>query len=139
MTDLHVVFGTGPLGKWTARELTRLGKQVRMINRTGQADRLPEGIEVIASDAYDVNKNIEITQGASAIYQCAQPQYYEWTQKFLPLQKAILEAAVANSAKLIVGDNLYMYGAPHGQALHEDSPIRPNSKKGRCAQPWPRP
>ena len=131
MSELHVVFGTGPLGKWTARELTRLGRQVRMINRSGKADRLPESIEVVASDAYDVKKNIEVTQGASAIYQCAQPRYSEWTQKFQSLQKAILEAAIANGAKLIVGDNLYMYGSPRGQILLEESPVRPNSKKGK--------
>jgi nucleoside-diphosphate-sugar epimerase len=131
MNELHVIFGAGPLGKWTARELTRLGKQVRMINRSGQADRLPEAVEIIASDAYDVKKNIEVTRGATAIYQCAQPHYYEWTQKFQSLQNAVLEAAVANSAKMIVGDNLYMYGSPHGQPLREDSPVRPNSKKGQ--------
>ena len=131
MSELHVVFGTGPLGKWTARELTRLGRQVRMINRSGKADRLPESIEVVASDAYDVKRNIAVTQGASAIYQCAQPHYYEWTQKFQPLQKAILEAAIANGAKLVIGDNLYMYGSPRGQILREDSPVRPNSKKGK--------
>ena len=131
MTELHVVFGTGPLGKWTARELARLGKQVRMVNRSGKADRLPESIEVIASDAYDVKKNIELTKGAVAIYQCAQPHYYEWTQKFQPLQRAILEAAATNSTKLIVGDNLYMYGSPRGQIIREESPVRPNSKKGQ--------
>jgi nucleoside-diphosphate-sugar epimerase len=131
MSELHVVFGTGPLGKWTARELTHLGKQVRMINRSGKADHLPESVEVIPSDAYNVKKNIEVTGGATAIYQCAQPHYYEWTQKFVPLQKAILETAVANKAKLIIGDNLYMYGSPHGQLLREDSPIRPHSKKGQ--------
>src|SRR5689334_14378134 len=131
MSELHVVFGTGPLGKWTARELTGLGRQVRMINRSGKADRLPEAVEILASDAYDVRKNIEVTRGATAIYQCAQPHYYEWTQKFEPLQNAILEAAAANGTKLIIGDNLYMYGSPHGQPLREDSPIRPNSKKGQ--------
>lgn len=131
MSELHVVFGTGPLGKWTARELTGLGRQVRMINRSGKADRLPEAVEILASDAYDVRQNIEVTRGATAIYQCAQPHYYEWTQKFEPLQNAILEAATANGTKLIIGDNLYMYGSPYGQPLREDSPIRPNSKKGQ--------
>src|SRR5690349_1687670 len=131
MSELHVVFGTGPLGKGTARELTLLGKQVRMINRSGKADRLPDSSEVVASDAYDVKKNIELTRGATAIYQCAQPHYYEWKQKFQPLQNAILEAAAANGAKLIVGDNLYMYGSPQGQPLREYSPVRPNSKKGQ--------
>lgn len=129
--NLHVVFGTGPLGKWTARELVRLGKKVQMINRSGRADGLPEGVELIASDAYDRAKNIEITRGATTIYQCAQPHYYEWVDKFLPLQTAILEAAATNGAKLIVGDNLYMYGDPHGEIMREDSPLAPNSKKGK--------
>jgi nucleoside-diphosphate-sugar epimerase len=130
MTELHVIFGTGPLGKWTARELARLGKTVRMVNRSGQAERLPEGVQVIASDAYDTAKNIELTRGAAAVYQCAQPEYHEWAEKFPPLQKAILEAAAANQARLVVGENLYMYGQFSG-VLREDSPIAPNSKKGR--------
>jgi nucleoside-diphosphate-sugar epimerase len=129
--ELHVVFGTGPLGKWTARELVKLGKTVRMINRSGKTDRLPAGVEVVASDAYDVTKNIEVTRGAVSIYQCAQPHYYEWAEKFPPLQQAILEAASKNGAKLVVGDNLYMYGDPHGQPIREDSPIQPNTRKGR--------
>jgi len=131
MTEYHVVFGTGPLGTWTARELFRLGKQVRVINRTGKADSLPDSVEIVASDAYDTNKNIELTKGAVAIYQCAQPHYHEWVDKFIPLQDAILAAASANNAKLIVGDNLYMYGDPHGQVMREDSPLAPNSKKGQ--------
>jgi nucleoside-diphosphate-sugar epimerase len=128
--ELHVVFGTGPLGKWTARELVKMGKRVRMVNRSGKASRLPAGVEIIASDAYDAGKNIALTQDASAIYQCAQPQYHEWVEKFPPLQAAILEAAAANRARLVVGDNLYMYGLFNGK-LREDSPIAPNSRKGR--------
>jgi nucleoside-diphosphate-sugar epimerase len=131
MSELHVVFGTGPLGSYTARELVKLGKTVRMVNRSGKADQLPDGVEVIASDAYDVAKNVEVTKGAAAIYQCAQPHYYEWAEKFPPLQQAVLEAAARNGAKLIVGDNLYLYGDPHGQPIREDSPIQPNTKKGK--------
>jgi len=130
MSELHVVFGTGPLGKWTARALVRMGKTVRMINRTGKTNRIPEGVEVVASDAYDVAKNMEITKGAHAIYQCAQPHYYEWAKKFPPLQASILEAAAANNAKFIVAENLYMYGRFEG-ALREDSANNPNTKKGK--------
>ena len=130
MSELHIIFGTGPLGKWTARELVKIGKTVRMINRSGRADRLPAGVEVIAGNAYDVHKNIELTRGAATIYQCAQPHYFEWVEKFPALQKAILDAAAANNAKLVIGDNLYMYGQFTGR-LHEDSPIAPNSRKGK--------
>lgn len=130
MSELHVIFGTGPLGKWTARYLVQMGKSVRMINRSGKASRLPASVEVIASDAYDLRRNIELTRGATAVYQCAQPAYSEWIEKFSPLQQAILEAAAANGARLVVGDNLYMYGRFSG-VLHEDSLLAPNSKKGQ--------
>jgi nucleoside-diphosphate-sugar epimerase len=130
MSEIYVIFGSGPLGKWTARELVRMGKTVRMVNRTGKAERLPAGVEVIASDAYDVRKNIALTQDAAVIYQCAQPHYYEWAEKFPPLQQAILEAAAVNGTRLVVGDNLYMYGQFAG-SLREDSPIAPNTRKGR--------
>ncbi len=50
--------------------------------------------------------------------------------KFLPLQEAILEAAAQNGARLVVGDNLYMYGQ-FGGVLREDFPVLPNTRKGR--------
>lgn len=130
MAELHIIFGTGPLGRWTADALLKLGKTVRLVNRSGKMADAPLGVEIIASDAYDTAKNIAITKGAVSIYQCAQPHYHEWAQKFLPLQKAILDAAITNHAKLVVGDNLYMYGHFNG-ILREDSPYQPNTKKGR--------
>lgn len=128
--ELHVIFGTGPLGKSTMRELLRLGKHVRMINRSGRAD-VPPGVEVVAGNAYDLNSTTALTRGAAAVYQCAQPEYHEWAEKFPALQTAILEGAAANGAKLIVGDNLYCYGDPDGRPITEDSPQHPHTKKGK--------
>lgn len=130
MNNLHVVFGTGPLGRWTAEALLEMDKTVRMVNHSGKMVAAPAGVEIIASDAYDAAKNIAITRGATTVYQCAQPHYYEWPEKFPPLQKAILKAAIANGAKLVVGDNLYMYGHFSGR-LREESPTQPNTNKGR--------
>ncbi len=129
-TELHVIFGTGPLGRYTAENLLKMGKKVRMVNRSGKMENPPAGVELIASDAYDTAKNIELTKGATAIYQCAQPHYYEWAEKFPPLQKAILDAAIANNAKFIVADNLYMYGKFSG-SLRENSPLNAHTKKGK--------
>jgi nucleoside-diphosphate-sugar epimerase len=132
MSELHVVFGTGALGKWTTRELVKMGKQVRVISHSGKADpRLPEGVEIVQGDAYDTQHNIEVTKSATAVYQCAQPLYHEWAEKFPSMQKAILDAVAANGAKFIVGDNLYMYGDTNGQPIREDMPYQPHTKKGR--------
>ena len=130
--ELHVVFGTGALGKWTTRELVRMGKRVRMVSHSGKADsRIPSEVEVVQGDAYDINHNIEITKNAVAIYQCAQPPYHTWVEKFPSMQKAILDAASVNGAKFIVGDNLYMYGDTNGQPIREDMPYQAHTKKGK--------
>jgi nucleoside-diphosphate-sugar epimerase len=130
--ELHVIFGTGALGKWTARELGRLGRQVRMVSHSGKTvSRIPAEVEIVQGDAYDARHNIELTKGAAAVYQCAQPQYHEWAEKFPPMQKAILDAVSTNGAKFIVGDNLYMYGDTNGEPIREDMPYQAHTKKGK--------
>jgi nucleoside-diphosphate-sugar epimerase len=127
--EMHVVFGTGPLGKSVMRELVKQGKPTRMVNRSGKAD-VPNGVEVVAGDAYDISFTREVTKDAAVVYQCAQPGYTEWQEKFPPLQTAILEGTAANNAKLIVGENLYMYGDVDGR-IHEGLPYSAKTKKGK--------
>lgn len=129
--ELHVIIGTGAVGKHTAHALAALGKRVRLVNRSGKAANLPAGAEVVRGDAYDAASIRSLTEGAAAVYQAAQPEYHEWQAKFPPLQTAILEGVAATGAKLIVVENLYMYGAPNGAPLHEESPIRAQTKKGK--------
>lgn len=131
MSELHVIFGTGALGKWTMRELLTMGKKIRMINRSGNRSGIPDAVEVVKGDAYDAAFCTTVTQGATAVYQCAQPDYDKWAGNFPRLQAAILEGAATHHAKLILGDNLYSYGKPAvGNPLTEDSPTNAHTKKG---------
>lgn len=132
-TELHVIFGTGPLGRSVMKALLADGKKVRMINRSGRAD-VPSGVEVRAGDAFNPASTRDVTQGATAVYQCAQPEYHEWPQKFPGLQAGILAGVVANGAKFIVGENLYMYGDPNGKAITEDMPYAAHTRKGKVRQ-----
>ena len=127
--EMHVVFGAGAVGIAVAEELTRRGKHVRVVNRGGAA-KLPTGVESVKADANDQRSAAQAAQGASVVYQCAQPAYTEWPEKFPPLQASILEAAAAAGAKLIVADNLYMYGPAHGP-ISETTPQTPTTRKGR--------
>lgn len=127
--ELHVIFGTGPLGMAVMRELASRGKHVRMANTRGQAE-VPSGVEVVKGNAYSADFTTELTRGAAVVYQCAMPPYTEWLQKFPPMQAAILEGAARNKAKLIIGDNLYMYGEVDGR-IHEGLPYAAQTRKGR--------
>lgn len=132
MNSLHVIFGTGPLALSVMRALrTRENISIHMINRSGNRHDIPSDVEVISADAYDESQVIKVTQGADVVYQCAQPAYTEWSEKFPPLQTAILNGVAKNDAKLIVGENLYMYGETQGAPIHEELPYNAHGSKGK--------
>ena len=130
MSELHVVFGTGPLGRSVMEELVRCGKIVRMVSRSGKLAEAPQDVELIAADLYDTATVRQLTQGAAVAYQCAQPHYWEWTNKFTPLQAAIIEGLTSSNTKLVIGENTYMYGQVHGP-LHEGLPYDAHTRKGK--------
>jgi nucleoside-diphosphate-sugar epimerase len=102
-----------------------------MVNRSGKMEEAPSGVEVVASDLYDPAMVREVTRGADRVYQCAQPNYYEWPQKFPPLHTSIIEGLTGSGAKLILVENVYMYGEMNGRALTEDTPYNAHTRKGR--------
>jgi nucleoside-diphosphate-sugar epimerase len=127
----HVVFGTGAIGRAIAEELNRRGEPVRMVNRSGRMDEVPTGAEVAASDLYDPARVREVTRGARVVYQSAQPAYPEWTEKFPSLQKSIIDGLTGSDAKMVLVENVYMYGDTQGKPMTEDTPYQAHSRKGR--------
>jgi nucleoside-diphosphate-sugar epimerase len=131
MSELHVVFGAGPLGRSVAEELVRRGKAVRVVSRSGKMPEAPQGVELVAGDLYDPAAVRKLTQGAAVAYQCAQPHYWEWSQRFLPLQVAIIEGLTDTGTKLVIGENTYMYGDTDGRPQTEDLPYNAHTVKGK--------
>ena len=130
--EVHVIFGTGPVGQAVARELVKRGKAVKMINRSGQMpEGVPDSVSVIAGDVSDVNVAKQLAQGATHVYQCTNPPYDKWPELFPALQASTLEAAAGAGAKYIVMDNVYAYGDPNGQPITEDLPYNAHTKKGQ--------
>lgn len=128
----QVIFGTGPLGVATMSALLKRGRKIRLVNRSGKRPvEAPVEVEVAAGDAYQTDFTRRVTQGAAVVYQCAQPEYHKWVTEFPSLQAAILDGAAANGAKLIVGENLYMYGDTNGQPIHEGLPYAAHTRKGK--------
>jgi len=131
MSDLHVVFGTGPAGSWTARALAEKGLRVRAVNRTGlRPEFIPAEVEVVAiTDASDPAQATKAAQGASVIYQALNPPYHQWPELFPGLQAGVVAAAKSAGARYVSLENLYMHGPVTGP-MNEETPLRPNTRKG---------
>ena len=130
MSGLHVVFGTGPLGLAVMRELRRRGQRVRMINRSSRVRFAKDPqTEVGGANAADPAQAREVCDGAAVVYHCVGLPYSRWPE-FPAISAGIVEGAAAAGAKLVYGDNLYMYGAVNG-AMTEDLPYAATTKKGR--------
>jgi nucleoside-diphosphate-sugar epimerase len=130
-TELHVIFGSGPLGQAVMKVLVQRGKQVRLVNRSGKAPQNGySGVQAMAGDAYNPDFTRQACQGAAVVYQCAQPQYHEWAENFPRMQGCILEGAASAGAKFIVGENMYMYGEVNGP-IHEGLPYSAQTRKGK--------
>jgi nucleoside-diphosphate-sugar epimerase len=110
-----------------------MGKRIRIVNRSGKSDAqlTPEGVEVCAADLYNPSAAAAMTLGAVTAYQCAQPAYHRWAQEFPPLQTSIIDGVGQSGVKLVLGDNLYMYGKMNGQPMREDTLHNPVAKKSK--------
>lgn len=128
-TGFHLIFGTGPAACWTARYLCEKGLQVKAVNRSGKRPELmPQQVSIIQADVSDVQQAIQITQGASVVYQALGPAYSQWAQLFPRLQANTIAAAIQANAKYVSLENLYMLDAT--QPIDEQTKESPRSQKG---------
>ena len=133
--ELHVVIGAGATGTATAQRLARRGHRVRVITRSGSGSS-DVGIEPVAADASDPATLTGLTEGAAAIYNCANPPYHRWTTDWPPLAASLLAAAEANDAVLVTLSNLYGYDNSSGPMRATDPLNPPSIKGGVRARMW---
>ena len=116
------------MGQAVVRELLRKGKSVRAVVRNG---RLPpqQNLEVAQGDAADASSTQRICEGASVVYNCANPPYTKWPELFPALQQSIVAGAAAHNALLVSAENTYMYGDVD-RPLTEEMPYQAHTRKG---------
>src|SRR5450432_760405 len=127
---LHVVFGTGQVGRVLAALLAERGGTVRVVSRHRPIG-LAEGIDWRAADATDLDAASDAAKGAAVIYQCLNAPYAQWPERFPPLQRGVLAAAERAGALLVTLENVYAYGPAGGRPMTEDLPLAATTSKGR--------
>jgi nucleoside-diphosphate-sugar epimerase len=65
-------------------------------------------------------------------YFACQPAYTNWPRGFPPLADGVLGGLAGTGTRLVVVDNLYLYGPTGGRPLTEDLPAAATTRKGRA-------
>jgi nucleoside-diphosphate-sugar epimerase len=125
MTELHLILGAGQIGSLVADALRHSGKRVRVGRRTPSST---PGIETVSLDVCDPDAVAKAADGAEVVYHCANPAYRKWPELLLPMTRGIVDGTARAGARLVVLDNLYVYGDT--SHLREGQPMSPVSKKG---------
>ncbi|MCC6875775.1 MAG: NAD(P)H-binding protein [Sandaracinaceae bacterium] len=127
--ETHVIFGAGQIGPLLAGELIARGKRVRIVRRGAPSTTAP-GLEWMRGDVRDEAFAREAARGAAVVYNCVNPSDYStWARELRPLFRGVMRAARSAGARLVVLDNLYMYGPTKGEPMRESTPMRPSALK----------
>ena len=130
MTDRQgeqVVLGGGAVGRSVVAELAERGHPVTVVSRSGGADA---GVGAVVGDLSDPSFARSVCADAAVVYHCVNPPYQHWEEQFPTLHTNIIEAAAESGARLVMADNLYMYGRPERGPMSEESAMIPVSAKG---------
>ena len=130
MSELQVVLGgSGGIGGAVVSELAARGHEVRAVSRH-PVPTVPDGVRQHRADVATREGVATACEGADVVYHCLQPPYNRWAEEVPILNRTVSEAVAREGAKLVVADNLYMYG-PISGPITEASPQQPSSRKGR--------
>lgn len=128
MNDRYVVLGaSGGVGRALVAQLTREGRPTRAVAR-----QAPDGLgasECMSVDLSTSEGAHRACAGAAVVFHAVQPPYHRWPEEFPELNARLIEAASTAGAKLVMVDNLYMYG-PTAGPLVEDLPRAATGRKG---------
>ncbi|WP_410765521.1 NAD-dependent epimerase/dehydratase family protein [Haloferax sp. DFSO60] len=126
----HLVVGAGPVGQAVVEHLHSRGDDTIVVTRHDDVS-LPDGVEHRRANVSDPDAAAVAFDGADVVYQCAQPPYDQWPELFPPLTRGVIAGVEAVDARLVVAENLYMYG-PVDVRITENLPYAATGPKGKA-------
>ncbi len=127
-----VIGATGGIGGEIARVLQARGWAVRALHRDADRVRAREpAFDWVQGDAMDAASVCRAAEGVSVIIHAANPPgYRNWAGLVLPMLDSTIAAASANRARVLLPGTVYNYGPDAGDAVDEDAPQNPVTRKG---------
>ena len=130
-----VIGATGGFGAHATLALLKHGWTIRAMARDPAAaakklgQRLP--IEWVAGDAMTPGDVLAAARGMAVIVHAVNPpRYKNWRALAIPPLDNTIAAAVAEGARILMPGNVYNYAPDAGEAITEDAPQAPITRKG---------
>lgn len=126
---MHTILGiNGATGPELAAELRKQNIKVRGVSRRP----FPGDWEHRQADVTNLAEVLDVVDGSSVVYLLVGLEYdiRVWRRDWPVVIENVIQACLNNNAKLVFLDNVYAYGLVNGP-MAENSPIRPNSEKGK--------
>jgi nucleoside-diphosphate-sugar epimerase len=126
---MHTILGiNGSTGVEIAKNLIEKGIKVRGVSRR----EFTGNWEHQKADVLDAERLKSVVAGSEVVYCCVGLVYdiNVWRRDWHVIIENVITACLANDAKLVFVDNVYMYGLVKG-TMTEKTPMNPTSEKGK--------
>ena len=127
---MQTILGVGTIGKYVAKALPEYTDKIRLVSRHPQ--KVNDGDELVTADLLKAEELKEAIKGSEVVYLTVGVpyRYKQWLIQWEMIMRNVIHACKMNGAKLVFFDNVYPYGKVDGW-MTEETPINPNSKKGK--------
>ena len=129
---MQTILGSGgAIGTELAKALKEYTNDIRLVSRN--PEKVNETDQLLSADLTDRKKVFEAIQGSSIVYVTLGFPYNLkiWQQNWPKLIKNVIDACIDHNCKLVFFDNIYMYDPNYLKGMDEETPINPQSKKGK--------
>ncbi|MFT9849502.1 SDR family NAD(P)-dependent oxidoreductase [Aneurinibacillus sp. REN35] len=135
MKKAMVLGASGGMGYALVKELAAQGVETIAFARTKSKLEALFGtcknIHIAQGDARLLANIIEAGSGVDVIFHTINIPYSQWTAGHPMIMENVLSATEKLGAKLVMVDNIYAYGRGSEQAIGEEYPKQPHTRKGK--------
>ena len=131
-SSLHTILGsTGNIGTSLAKDLTTYTDNIRLVSRN--PSKINPKDQLMKADLLNQGEVDEAVMGSDIVYLVAGITYKTkiWQEQWPIIMKNTIHACKKHGAKLVFFDNMYCYDPSHVGHLTEETPVNPQSKKGK--------
>ncbi len=129
---MQTILGSGgAIAIALAKELKNYTDKIRLVARHPQ--KIHEEDEIFVADLLNKSLVNDAVKGSEIVYLTAGLKYSSkiWKNDWPVIMQNVIDACLANKAKLVFFDNVYMYAPETVKHMTEDNLIAPATRKGK--------